>query len=120
MLLLNLSEWNSAERIKMGVQTAQVGYVTNLSLPEAIEIISEFESAFNRYYSIAVNFSLLSVSEIGHLSNNHRDMARLPLMEDLKNETIELNELSVAREDKELLKMCDLEFNYKDNNVNLG
>ena len=59
-----------------------VGFVTRLSLPDAIKHIHEYELAYNQKFPLGLTMKLVSVSEIENLPNELVDMAGMELVEE--------------------------------------
>ena len=89
MLLLTVNEWIGPsikardEQGKTGTNLERVvGFVTNLSLSQAIDILHEYEEVYReRYVWTAVNYRLLSVSAIEDLPADSISKARINCIE---------------------------------------
>lgn len=69
----------------MPVETKMVSFVTNLTLPSALERIREYEENFNKRFdkTVDLSFILMSVSEISELSDYHIRLSRASVVENL-------------------------------------
>lgn len=95
MILLTMRQWlgpsnSTIHNPKSEAKEAEVklkGFVTNLSLGDAIRAINQYEKAYNVKYRdvMAVNFELIQVSNIDQLTNEEISMARLELVESLND-----------------------------------
>ena len=90
MLLLTLHEWIGpgrsypVEGIAENVPSEQtIGMVTNLSLSEAIDRLSDYEHAFKAHSILAVEYSLLGIATIDKLDPGRIPAAGLTLVENL-------------------------------------
>ena len=91
MLLLTMREWSGPtselsdeiRRISPVSERLQ-GFVTNLELGEAIEMIYKYADAFKAHHKeLALTYSLVAVSEIGVLSKTQRVLADVIYVEQL-------------------------------------
>ncbi|RYE43956.1 MAG: hypothetical protein EOP24_26270 [Hyphomicrobiales bacterium] len=92
MLLITMHEWFGPSKARtsragprMEVERRHRGFITSLSLGEAIERIRAYEEAFNARYSehTALNFELLSASKVDELTEEQIDSARVVHVEKL-------------------------------------
>ena len=90
MLILTLHEWiRPGEKFPIDWSASNVtsertiGMATNLSLPMAIDRLTEYEFAFNAHSILAIEYSLLGIATIDQLDPGRVHAAGLTLIEDL-------------------------------------
>ena len=93
MLLLTMNEWlgpsraaqaQRHERETIEPREQLMALATRLSLADALRAIRAYELAYTRAYpSVAINFTLLSVSTIDDLDDDALADARVNLVEEL-------------------------------------
>jgi hypothetical protein len=88
MLLLTVSEWIGPGRAhpspgSVEERTRTIAFATRLTLAAAINELAAYAFIYNRQYDLAVNFSLISVSEIEDLSDASLSLANVQLIESL-------------------------------------
>lgn len=95
MLLLTVNEWlgpgnrmTQEERNTTLVKTRQIAFATHMTLSKAIEKIYNYQTNYNAYYPIAVEFTLLHVTEIDDLTMDQLRMVRIEYVEELKDNFI--------------------------------
>lgn len=89
MLLLTIQEWlgpgrnmTDAQREKTVEKIQLVGFVTRLSLPEAIKHIYKYKQAYNQKFLLGLTLKVISVSKIDDLPDDVIDMAGMELVEE--------------------------------------
>ena len=89
MLLLTVIE-KTGERYnsnsKMGMESNQktIGFVTNLTLSQAIQKLKDYERLYrDRYAGMYIEFSLIAVSIVEELTDELIDSARMDRIEDM-------------------------------------
>jgi len=88
MKLLTVTEWfgpgrNHPSPEKVEQRTKTIAFATELSLESAINRLAEYQDAYNRHYSMAVNFTLQSVSEIEWISDGAMELMGVQQIETL-------------------------------------
>jgi len=91
MLLLTMSEWlgpgrrmTPEEIDRAEARKTQIAFATRMKLGEAIKKLYNYQTAYNAYYLLAVEYSLLQVAEIDDLSMDQLEMVNVELIENLK------------------------------------
>lgn len=89
MLLITVQEWlgpgrkmTAAERERTEVRLNLIGFVTRLTLPEAIIHLNKYESAFNEKYLLGFTMRIVAVSIIDDLDNKLINIGGMELIED--------------------------------------
>jgi hypothetical protein len=89
MLLLTFEEWlgpgrEHPDRESVNERTRMVAFATDLKLLGALSKIAAYQDAYNRHFSLAVNFRLLSVQEIDRLDSGTLECVGVEMIESLK------------------------------------
>lgn len=90
MLLITMREWlgpgrrmSTEENLKWKEKVRHSGFVTRLPLGEAIERIKQYSDAYKARYPLAVEFELISVSEIDYLTDEQIEISGAVFVEKL-------------------------------------
>ena len=89
MLLITVTAWYGPSRNcppdkRPDTSIRQEGYATRLKLAEAIERLHKYERGFNQWATLsAITISVLCVSEIDDISDDHIEMANMQNIEAL-------------------------------------
>lgn len=90
MILITVNEWIGPgrrmpieQRDNVEVKESLRGLVTNLSLPEAIEMIDQHVAYFNSKYTLGITISIIAVSEIEDLTDHLIAKGNIEMIENL-------------------------------------
>lgn len=88
MLLITLNEWFGPNRDTppghVEVSERLVGFVTDMTLPEALLHLHNHETARNNHYrGSAITYTLLTVETIDYLNSGITDKFNIQVIEDL-------------------------------------
>lgn len=89
MLLLTVSEWLGPGRDhphpkSVDEKIRTISFATRMGLEKAINLLADYEDKYNRRHTLAVNFTLLSVSTIDDISDGALELMRIQLIEAMK------------------------------------
>lgn len=91
MLIIQMNEWlgpgvrmPAVEATRTAESNRLVSFATHLTLGKALERLKEYQEAYNAHYSLAVNFSLLSVSTVNPVDPSLLEYFRMDMVENLE------------------------------------
>jgi hypothetical protein len=88
MLLLTFNEWIGPGRSHSSPwavqeRTRTIAFATRLELAEAISRINDYQIAYNKRFTLAVNFSLVAVAEIDSIPDASLETVNVHFVERL-------------------------------------